>query len=169
MGNSKNLQKIIDEKYSKNLDEKYIYDKVLYASSHVHMMLNAALMQMIDACECIIFVNTPYSVKPRDVVNKVVSPWIYSKIGMTKLTRKKELKEYRVQPIFESDRTFSDKLNIEYNLDTDHLTKLSINDLNNWKNNFTKFKSLLTYMNNALTDKRALDYLYELKEFSQVK
>ncbi|SEJ40231.1 hypothetical protein SAMN04488018_1337 [Myroides marinus] len=166
-GNFKNLQKIIDESYSKNLDGKYIYDKVLYASSHVHMMLNTALMQMIDTCECIIFVNTPYSVKPNEVVAKIVSPWIYSEIGMTKLIRKKELKEYRVQPIFESDRTFSDKLNIEYNLDTDHLTKLSINDLNNWKNNFKRYKTLQETFNAKFTKKEALDYLYELKEVRQ--
>ncbi len=170
-GNSKELQELIDIEHKviwrdDNNEDWIDYNKVQYSASHVHMMLNTALMQMIDTCECVIFVNTPHSVKPGDVVNKVVSPWIYSEIGMTKLIRKKELKEYRAKPTFESNRTFSDKLNIEYNLDTDHLTKLSINDLNNWKNNFTKFKSLPTYMNNALTEKRALDYLYELKEFS---
>jgi len=167
-GYSKDLQKIIDENYSKNTNAKYIYDKVLYASSHVHMMLNTALMQMIDTCECIIFINTPNSVKPDEVVDKIVSPWIYSEIGMTKLIRKKELKEYRVQPICEDDRSFSDKLNIEFNLDSDHLTKLSIDDLNDWENNFKKFKSLSTYIKKSLTEKRALDYLYELKEFSLV-
>lgn len=164
-GNSKNLQKIIDEKYSKNLDEKYIYDKVLYASSHVHMMLNTALMQVIDICECVIFVNTPNSVKPDEVVDKLVSPWIYSEIGMTKLIRKKELKEYRVQPIFESDRTFSDKLNIEYNLDTDHLTQLSIDDLFDWEK---RYKSLSGYFQRELsnTNKNALDFLYKIKKVS---
>lgn len=161
-GNFKNLQKIIDEKYSKNLDEKYIYDKVLYASSHVHMMLNTALMQMIDACECIIFINTPNSVKPDEVVDKIVSPWIYSEIGMTTLIKKKSKNEHRFK-IFLESKNYSE-LEVIYNLDTDHLIKLSINDLNNWKNNFTKFKSLPTYMNNALTEKKALDYLYELKK-----
>lgn len=73
-GYSKVLQNLIDEKYSKIADGKYHYDKVLYASSHVHMMLNTALMQMIDNCECIIFLNTPNSVKPTEVLDKVVSP-----------------------------------------------------------------------------------------------
>lgn len=163
-GNSKNLQKIIDESYSKNLDGKYIYDKVLYASSHVHMMLNTALMQMIDTCECIIFVNTPNSVKPNEVVAKIVSPWIYSEIGMTKLIRKKSKNEHRFKKLFES-KNYSE-LEVTFNLDTDHLIKLSIDDLYDWENNFTKFKSLPTHMNSALTKKRALDYLYELKEFS---
>ncbi|MVX37324.1 hypothetical protein GOQ24_16125, partial [Myroides sp. LoEW2-1] len=49
-GYSKDLQKLIDNNYSKNPNGKYNYDKVLYASSHVHMMLNTALMQMIDTC-----------------------------------------------------------------------------------------------------------------------
>lgn len=164
-GYSKDLQKIIDDKYSRNDNMKYNYDKVLYAASHVHMLLNTALTQMIDNCECIIFVNTPNSVKPEEVVNKLVSPWIYSEIGMTKLIRKKELKEYRIQPIFEDDRSFSDKLNIEYNLNTDHLTQLSIDDLFDWEK---KYKSFSGYFQRELsnTNKNALDFLYKIKKVS---
>lgn len=132
-GHSKDLQELIDKEHKviwrdNNYEDWIDYNKVKYSASHVHMMLNTALMQMIDSCECVIFVNTPHSVKLGEVIDKVVSPWIYSELAMTKLIRKKELKEYRIQPIFESDRTFSDNVNIEYNLDTDHLTELSIND-----------------------------------------
>lgn len=149
-GYSKVLQNIIDEKYSKNADGKYNYDKVLLASSHVHMMLNTALMQMIDNCECIIFLNTPNSVKPKEVVSKVVSPWIYSEIGMTKLIKRKKIDEHRIKKLFEGTKTFSD-FEIEYNLDTDHLTQLTITDLNNWIENY------------AEASDNALDYLYQLK------
>ncbi|MVX37342.1 hypothetical protein GOQ24_16225, partial [Myroides sp. LoEW2-1] len=121
------------------------------------MMLNTALMQMIDTCECIIFVNTPNSVKPNEVIAKIVSPWIYSEIGMTKLIRKKSKNEHRFKKLFEN-KNYSE-LDVTFNLDTDHLIKLSINDLHDWKNNFTKFKSLPSSMNNAPTIKRALDYL----------
>lgn len=138
------------------------YNKVQYSTSHVHMMLNTALMQVIDTCECVIFVNTPNSVKPGEVVDKVVSPWIYFELAMTNLIRKKELKEYRLQLLLESEKRYSD-LKVEYNLDTKHLIDLSIDDLHNWRDNFTKIKSLTTFINNALTEKRALDYLYELK------
>ena len=54
-------------------------------------------MQMIDSCECIIFLNTPNSVKPREVIDKLVSPWIYSEIGVTKLITKKSINEHRVK------------------------------------------------------------------------
>jgi len=149
-GYSKVLQNLIDEKYSKIADGKYHYDKVLYASSHVHMMLNTALMQMIDNCECIIFLNTPNSVKPTEVLDKVVSPWIYSEIGMTKLIKRKKVKEHRIKELFEETKTFSG-FEIEYNLDTKHLTQLTTTDLINWKNNFADKSGY------------ALDYLYKLK------
>lgn len=165
-GYSKDLQKIIDGRYSRNDNGKYNYDKVLYASSQVHMMLNTALMQMIDNCECIIFVNTPNSVKPNEVVDKIVSPWIYSEIGMTKLIKKKSKSNHRYKMLFE-DKNFS-KLEVEYNIDTDHLTQLSIDDLDNWRQNFKRYKILQEFSDAKLRKKEALDYLYKLKEVSQI-
>jgi chloramphenicol O-acetyltransferase len=170
-GNSKNLQKIMDDKYNKIQDNLYKYDNVLYASSHVHMMLNTALMQMIDTCECIIFINTPNSVKPREVIDKVISPWIYSELGMTKLIRKKSIGEHRVKKLHESNKTFSD-LTIEYNLATDHLIQLTIDDLSNWEKKQIEKKqmtSLKNYFKSQLYNinenhlNSALDCLYELK------
>lgn len=170
-GYSKNLQKIIDEKYSKNLQGNLDYKKVLYASSHVHMMLNTALMQMIDNCECIIFLNTPNSVKPREVIDQVVSPWIYSEIGMTKLVRKKSLRSHRTKYLNES-KVFS-QLEIEYNLNTDHLIKLTLNNLIRWQKNYNE-ENRSTSINNYIEgqpnnfnknhNKNALDSLYKIKE-----
>lgn len=134
-GYSNDLQKIIDDEYNKIEDKLYKYQKVLYASSHVHMMLNAALMQMIDNCECIIFINTPNSVKTKEVINKIVSPWIYSELAMTKLIKKKSINEHRIQELYESTQVFSD-LNIEYSLDTEHLIPINRDDLNNWKKEY---------------------------------
>lgn len=118
----KKLQVLLDKEYSK-IKGAFSYDKVLYAASHVNMMLNTALMQMIDNCEFVIFVNTPNSVKPGDVVKNVVSPWIYSELAMTKLIRKSEKK------LLESTEDFSD-LSVRYNLNTDHLTQLNLLYLN---------------------------------------
>lgn len=164
-GYSKDLQELIDKEHKviwrDNNYKKWIdYNKVQYSASHVHMMLNTALMQTIDACECVIFLNTPHSVKPEEVIDKVVSPWIYSELAMTKLVRKKELKEYRIQQLLESDRSFSDKLNIEYNLDTDHLIKISIDDLIKWQ---ADYQSIPDYLKREFNN-NALDYLYKLKE-----
>jgi len=164
------LQRLQDKKYSYD-EGKLIYRKVLEVSGHVHMMLNSALLQMIDNCECVIFINTPKSVRPRDVINKIVSPWIYSEIGMTKLVKKKNIDEYRVQKLYESRKEFSD-FSIEYKLDTNHLTNLTIKDLNQWKKIFPKRIGVMSLThhikvhqktkNNKLI-KIALDYLYELK------
>jgi len=38
--------------------------------------------------------NTPNPVKPKEVIDKIVSPWIYSEIGMTKLIRRKNIQEH---------------------------------------------------------------------------
>lgn len=145
-GYFKDLQTIIDDRYSRNMQGILCYDPVLYASSHVHMMLNTALMKMIDNCECIIFINTPNSVKPFQVAQNLISPWIYSEIAMTKLIKRKSLQQHRTNYINEN-KTFSE-LKIDYNLDTDHLIQLNINDLANWKSFFSK---------NA-----PLDYLYKI-------
>lgn len=112
------------------------------------MMLNTALMQMIDNCECLIFINTPNSVKPNEVVNKIISPWIYSELAMTKLITKKSLQSHRFENINES-KVFSE-LQIEYNLDTKHLYDLSTGDLSRWKGI-------------RLKKYHALDYLYKMK------
>jgi len=146
-GYSKSLQKIIDNTYSRNREGVLDYDSVLYASSHVNMMLNTALMQMIDNCECIIFFNTPKSVKPDQVMSKIISPWIYSEITMTKLIKNRSLNSYRIKSINEN-RTFSE-LEIEYNLNTKHLLNLTTYKLHTWEKA-------------GLENNNALDYLYRM-------
>lgn len=146
-GYLKDLQKIIDNRYSRNEKGGLDYYNVLYASSHVNMMLNTALMQMIDSCECIIFLNTPNSVRPNQVIDKIVSPWVYSEIAMTKLIKNKSLSSYRTKFLNES-KAFSE-LQIEYNLDTKHLLRLSTTNLRTWE-----------YA--GLENSDALDYLYRM-------
>lgn len=160
-GNSIDLQRIFDDAYSLEGDGKLNYEKILYISSHVHMMLNTALMQMIDNCECVIFLNTPNSVKPGGIINNVVSPWIYSEIGMTKLIGKKSINEHRIKYLYESTKSFSD-LEIEYNLDTDHLIKLSKEDLRTWQRNYRYVQDYQSFTKQ--NEKHALDYLYKLKD-----
>lgn len=152
-GYSKRLQKIIDNKYSRDENGSLNYNKIIYSSSHVHMMLNTALMQMIDNCECVIFINTPNSVKPKEVVDKIISPWIYSEIGMTKLIKKKSLQEHRTKYINENE--YFPKLEIDYNLDTGHLIELSDQDLVEWGKQYNQ------YYKNA-----PLDYLYKIKTYT---
>jgi hypothetical protein len=162
-GYSNDLQKIIDNKYNKIGDNLYKHQKVLYASSHVNMMLNSALMQMIDNCECIMFINTPNSVKTEEVIDKIVSPWIYSELGMSKLIKKKSINEHRIQELHESTQVFSD-FTMEYRLDTEHLIPIDIDDLNNWKKKYNNNRTRRGLESSHDINLNALNTLYKLKE-----
>ena len=51
------------------------------------MMLSTALTQMIDKTECLLFLNTPFSISTSEVVNETESPCIYSELAVTKMLR----------------------------------------------------------------------------------
>lgn len=162
-GHADNLIKIIDDKYCKDKNSYYYnYDERNRSTSHVHTMLSTALMNMIDKCECIIFVNTPSSFKPVDYLkNKgtTESPWIYSEIAMTRILREKSPEEHRSQIAFESTTAAQVKkefLKIEYPLDTFHLTPLTQDNLKEWYNKYTE-------NNHNERQKHSLDYLYDIK------
>ncbi|MEK4627363.1 MAG: hypothetical protein ABS939_22430 [Psychrobacillus sp.] len=133
-GYSLDLQKEIDYNFCR-LDGKestYSYEKVMYSTSHVHMMLSTALTKMLDKSECVIFLNTPNSLNTKDTINNTESPWIYHEIAMTKLINKRKLSEYRKGIIKEGMFNENRDLNIKYDIDLDHLEDININDLSNW-------------------------------------
>ena len=125
------------------------------------MMLSTALSMMIDNVECVMFLNTPNSVTPKDTIDKTESPWIYSEIAMTKLIRQKPIENYRLQRITES---FSEggkiekSLRVEYNIETDHLKKIDVSDLKKWNSQWSYIGQKYS------TDFKfhALDILYKL-------
>src|SRR5574344_1710135 len=84
------LLKIIDNEYCYQLQNNtYNYKSRNYSTSHVHMMLNMALMKMIDKTECLFFLNTPNSISLSDIGTKTLSPWIYSEIGISQIIERK--------------------------------------------------------------------------------
>ena len=140
-GCANELLKLIDNRYCRNEHRRtYDYEKRNSSTSHVHMMLSVALTQMIDNTECLFFLNTPNSITPDTIINQTESPWIYSEIAMSRLIRKKELKEYRVMEYNESLKTFSkdEKLKIQYDLPTNHLVDINADDLNEWERRYKK-------------------------------
>lgn len=137
-GYAGNLLKLIDNEYCLNPSgDTYNYNKRNDSTSHVHMMLSTALSMMIDKAECIIFLNTPNSIIPNEVISKTKSPWIYSEIAMTRLIRQKPIKDYRIKRLTESfskGEKIEDKtLTVEYAIDKDHLNELTTNNLCEWK------------------------------------
>ncbi len=161
-GYANDLLKLIDDEYCLNSSgETYNYTKRNYSTSHIHMMLSTALTMMIDKSECVLFLNTPNSITPNEVITKTKSPWIYSEIAMTSLVRQKPLNEYRVKKITES---FSEGgeirkgLDFEYAINTDHLTSISKDILLRWKKEWD-------YEGKKYTpdySKHALDILYSI-------
>lgn len=153
-GYSNDLLRLIDNRFCRQTNGNYDYNKRNQSTSHVHMMLSTALNMMIDKTECLFFLNTPNSVTTSGVISSTESPWIYSEITMSKLIRKKKLQQYRR----EGTRMFSKgglagpvMESIEYELDLNHLTEIDRNDLINWNNEYQKNKL-----------KYPLDILYRL-------
>lgn len=84
----------IDEHYSlfDGTGAKFDYNKRNLSTSYVHMMLAHSLTQMMDKCDCIIFINTPNSIVPSDIENSktTFSPWIFYELSMIQFLRIKK-------------------------------------------------------------------------------
>lgn len=140
-GYSDKLLQLLDNKYCLNQSgETYSYSKRNRSTSHVHMMLSTALMNMIDKCECIIFVNTQSSYKPVEYFSDqgvTESPWIFSEIAMTRTLRQRSPEEHRPKRTFDSTIATkkiseSRELHVNYPVDLLHLTPLNPKDLDTW-------------------------------------
>lgn len=125
----------IDDEYcvsKRNSDgsvDTYNYQRRNQSTAHVHMMLNGALMKMMDNTECLIVLDTPNSLKTKDISNGTTnSGWIYSELLMSKFLRKKYPIRKNVNfTINESVR--HDELAVVYDTDITHLIKISIKDI----------------------------------------
>lgn len=166
-GYADKLLKLIDDVYCTTGPDKtykYNYQQRNRSTSHVHMMLSTALTEMIDRCECVMFVNTPNSFIPSDYFKNegnTESPWIYSEIAMTRMLRERSPKAHRPPPTFDSVHASLEslkeseerRLRISYETDLLHLTPLSLSDLETWKEKEGK----------QMRKFYALDSLYEMK------
>ena len=90
-GNVFELQKIIDNNYCIGKKDKngniltYSYEKRNFATSHVHLMLNTALMQSMQAAKIFFFLETPESIDFKNIRGEwTYSPWIYSELSLSK-------------------------------------------------------------------------------------
>jgi hypothetical protein len=140
----------------------YSYEKRNMSTAHVHMMLMVALTEMMDASECVFFLNTPSSVTPySSVQDGTISPWIFSELSVTKLIREKSPGAHRrgKEPFNVAYESRADSVyrSIVHKLPTSHLNQLDMDDLINWKHAWQQGRHHETY---------ALDTLYELKGIS---
>lgn len=137
----------IDKKLCKKNDGYYDYHKRNYTTAHVHMMLTVALNQMIDKCECLMFVNTPNSISSEDAVSKTESAWIYAEIATTRIIERKNPRKDRLIKSFSGGGKLEAIVeSIEYGLDLGHLYYMDYDDIIKWSR--------------VTNDKHALDNLY---------
>jgi hypothetical protein len=159
-GHASDLLRSIDNEYCKLNSTTYNYQLRNRSTSHVHMMLSTALTQMIDSCECVVFLNTPSAMTTDRLLDKdsdgqTSSPWIYAELVTMQVIRRREpvrstgrwMAKASMERLNESAM---DSLDVQYPLYLNDLTPLAVEDLRSWEKTET-------------TGEDALDALYELK------
>lgn len=137
-GYASHLLREIDDKYCKHSNEvSYDYDKRNYSTSHIHMMLNMSLLEMIDSTECVIFVHTPNSIEQAvtTINSGTYSPWIYSELNMTKYIRINPPKRFLEKTASNQEKRFeviNESLKIIYDVESplDNLIDLNKEHIN---------------------------------------
>lgn len=188
-GYADHLLEIIDAEYSgldhrnftydqNNNYQRYDYSKRNRSTSHVHMMLSTALMNMIDHCECLIFVNTPNSFTPSNYLQNqgnTLSPWIYSEIAMANVLRENYPRN-RDREIFDSaNRELAlESMKISYRLELMNLIPIKWRNIQGWADEWSlhKQKSSSSTRLGAMPQRccpseyygHSLDLLYKMTE-----
>lgn len=160
-GHADSLLKQIDDSFCKSDDRKsYDYDKCKSSAGHVHMMLSSALSTMIDATECVIFLNTPRSITAPESVSKTASPWLFYELAMMRLIRRRSPGDHRpivkIENFSQKAAAAANEITIHYEADLSALTKISVDQLNAWNGNWAK----------SIKSGCALDELYDLLPLS---
>lgn len=163
-GYADDLLYAIDDKYCRTEDgSHFIYENRNYSTSHIHIMLTAALNKMIDKSECFFFIKTSNSITTEKAIKQAgtYSPWIYSEIETSRIIRKRPLKDYRkittseIRMYSAKNQVFlNENLKIEHPLDTEHLESLTKWELILWKQHKDreqyKFPLDLLYINHPI-------------------
>lgn len=162
-GYADDLLKQFDDKFCRNSDDSfYVYEKRNISTTHIHLMLNMALLSMMDKAEAVFFYNTPNSVSLKKSVDRggvgTHSPWIFSEISMTRMLRVKEKIEHRAPVMdsilaMESLKASASMPSIRYPLTLGHLIKMDEDLFTSWAIKVLQTKS---------KGSDALERLYEL-------
>jgi hypothetical protein len=157
-GYAEDLLKLIDDKYCRIPgSENFSYKKRNGSTSHVHMMLSTALSAMLDATECVIFINTPNSITSSESIAKTQSPWLSFELGTMRVIRRKKparkvekITNFRNESL---DIIKAAEFKAEYEVPLSELTPLTGSQLNDWHK---------AHQSNSRAWKTALDLLYDI-------
>lgn len=106
----------------------YNYNMRNCSTAHVHAILNGALAKMIDRTECLIFLDTPNSLKVSGISSGVTnSCWIYSELLLSRIISKKQPSRNKGRILTESVQDSA--LTIDYDVDLSHLINLDFLDI----------------------------------------
>ncbi|WP_282020153.1 hypothetical protein [Planomicrobium okeanokoites] len=170
-GYANDLLKEIDNKYCKNTESNtYNYSARNFSTSHIHMMLNTALMEMIDKTECIIFINTDNSIESlKDTIEHATySPWIYSELNMIKFMKlnppKRTLEKVEKSFGETEKRLFFESLTIGYHVteELEGLNKLSNKHLVKLSREASREQILKSHYDDSIMPGIVLDSLYSM-------
>lgn len=133
-GYANNLLRKFDDEYCRNSSNTaYDYQKRNISTTHVHIMLSIALMNMMDKTEVVFFYNTPNSVSLSDDIDSATSsPWIFSEISMTRMLRSRSKDEQRDMLLKASISEEAIVPTVKYPLSLEHLIDIDFKKFTNW-------------------------------------
>lgn len=100
----------------------YSYEKRNYSTSLVHAMLSMALLEMIDKCECCVFIKPSTDLEVSGIEDCTTSPWIYEEITMFNMVEKR--KPERITRCMESFSASGTKPTVKFKLDLSNMPLL---------------------------------------------
>lgn len=125
------LQEKLDDFYAKKYksayDEKFRYR----VYQNIDLMLNTSLMEVMDKCECLFFLNTPRSIQSDKMHQYLTdSPWLFSEISMFNHIEKPKPLRRRSKVVGYCEAIES---KILHPLDLSNLVTIDSISLNKWK------------------------------------
>lgn len=138
-GNMNDLLQEIDNLYCKIDRVTYNYNKRNISTSHIHMILFSALINMINTCECFFFLETQNSIKEIAETATTFSPWIMGELLVSSVIKPvcPRPQKHEIHAGMES-LTEDTMPQIKYPAKIQHLKKFSFDDFKKWCTN-TKF------------------------------
>ena len=117
----------------------YDYNKANYAASHMYLMLNSALNNMINKTECFMFINTDNSVIPMDknkASEATLSPWIYSEIVMANTMQiTPPQRPVKIEKRAELFHMVNESMGMTHTLDFSDFVDIDLNNFIGWERN----------------------------------
>lgn len=119
----------IDQEHCRLKGKKHTYDysKRNISTSNVHMILFSALINMIDSCECFLFLDTQNSIEDTARQSVTYSPWIMGELLVSSIIQKTNPRPQTLHEARASTESFKEDsaLRFLYGARTKHLQPLS--------------------------------------------